>query len=105
MTFISTKDKTGGKLKPGKLRPGKLIADAAEKNFGHERIRYDYYQPRPSAPEFPVRTYDGKIESSLKISQILQRMPEIEVDAVYCDNKLFDEAIKWRDQNKRASWG
>jgi len=93
-------DKTGGKLKPGKLRPGKLIGDAAEKKFGRELIRYDYYQPRPAAPEFPVRTYDGKIESSLKISQILQRMPGIEVDSVYCDKGLVDDAIKWRDQNK-----
>jgi HD superfamily phosphohydrolase len=99
------KDKTGGKLKPGKLRPGGLIADAAEKNFGREPIRYDYYQPRPAAPEFPVRTYDGKVESSLKISQILQKMPEIEVDEVFCDSKILDDAIKWRDQNKARILG
>lgn len=99
------KDKSGGKLKPGKLRPGRLIAEAAEKKFGSDKIRYDYYQPRPAAPEFPVRTYDGKIESSLKISQILQKMPEIEVDAVYCDKSLFDEAIKWRDKNKSRILG
>jgi uncharacterized protein len=99
------RDKKGGKLKPGKLRPGKLIADAAEKKFGREQIRYDYYQPRTTAPEFPVRTYDAKIESSLKISQILRRMPEIEVDAVYCDNAIFDDAIKWRDQNKQRILG
>lgn len=99
------KDKTGGRLKPGKLRPGKLIADAAENRFGRERIRYDYYQPRPAAPEFPVRTYDGKIESSLKISQILRAMPEIEVDAVYCDKELYDDAIKWRNQNSSRILG
>jgi HD superfamily phosphohydrolase len=99
------RDKKGGKIKPGKLRPGRLIADAAEKKFGREQIRYDYYQPRPAAPEFPVRTYDGKIESSLKISQILQRMPEIEVDAVYCDNNLLADAIEWRDQSKNRILG
>jgi len=70
------------------------------RKFGPEQIRYDYYKPRPAAPEFPVRTYDGKIESSLKISQILQKMPEIEVDSVYCDKKLVDDALKWRDKNK-----
>ena len=99
------KDKTGGKLKPGKLRPGSLIAAAAEKEFGREQIRYDYYQPRPAAPEFPVRTYDGKIESSLTISQILSAMPEIEVDAVYCDHGFFEDAIKWRDRNKSRILG
>lgn len=98
-------DKKGGKLKPGKLRPGRLIADAAEKKFGLEQIRYDYYQPRPAAPEFPVRTYDRKIESSLKISQILRQMPEIEVDSVYCESKLIEDAIKWRDHNKTRILG
>jgi len=89
-----------GKIKPGKLQPGKLIAEAAIKKFGSRSIRYDYYPPKIPAPNFPVRMYDGRIESSLKISQILAKMPAIEVDSVYCAKELQNDAIAWRDQNK-----
>lgn len=101
----SPKDKEGGKLKPGKLQPGRLIAEAAEKEFGKKSIRYDYFPPKIPAPEFPVRMYDGMIESSLKVSQILANMPSVEVDAVYCDKKLSDDARAWRDQNKSKILG
>lgn len=101
----SPKDRQAGKLKHGKLQPGKLIAEAAEKKFGKKSIRYDYYPPKIPAPEFPVRMYDGTIESSLKVSQILAKMPAVEVDSVYCDKKLSDDARSWRDQNKSKILG
>lgn len=88
--------------KGGKLLPGKIIAQAAQGQFGAERIRYDYVPPKSTAPIFPVLTFDGKIESSLQRSQVLARMPEIEVDNVYCDKSIRVEAIKWRDDNKNA---
>jgi HD superfamily phosphohydrolase len=88
--------------KGGKLQPGKIIAEAAEKNFGPDRIRYDYYPAKPTAPIFPVRMFDGRIESSIKSSQVLARLPEIGVDNVYCDKSIQQEATRWRDSNKRA---
>ena len=42
---------------------------------------------------------------SLKISQILRQMPEIKVDSVYCESKLIEDAIKWRDHNKTRILG
>jgi HD superfamily phosphohydrolase len=101
----SPTDKKGGKLKPGKLRPGTLIAEAAGERFGRKKIRHDYYLPSLAAPEFPVLTYDDKIESSLRVSEILRNMPEIEVDAVYCDGQLFEDAVRWRDKNKKTRLG
>ena len=89
----------------GKLQPGKAIADAAEKEFGASSIRYDYIQPKAAAPIFPVITFDGNVDSSLKRSQILARMPEIGVDNVYCDPTIRPEAIKWREKNKSAILG
>ncbi len=88
--------------KGGKLQPGKIVAEAAEKNFGADRIRYDYYPAKPTAPIFPVRMFDGRIESSMQSSQVLARLPEIGVDNVYCDKSIQQEAIRWRDSNKRA---
>jgi hypothetical protein len=89
----------------GKLVPGKIIAQAAEKEFGTNLIRYDYIPPKAAAPIFPVLIYDGRIESSLQRSQILARMPEIGVDNVYCDKSIQPDAIKWREQNKNSLLG
>ncbi len=86
----------------GKLIPGKVIAEAAKKEFGSDLIRHDYMPPKIPAPEFPVRRFDGVIESSLKLSPILKSMPPIEVDTVYCDKSVHDKAIEWRDRSKNA---
>src|SRR5262245_11743072 len=89
----------------GKLIPGRIIAQAAEKKFGKDHIRYDYYPAKSSAPSFPVLRYDGNVESSLVRSQVLAKMPEIEIDNVYCDKSIFDDAIRWRDQEKKKLLG
>jgi uncharacterized protein len=89
----------------GRLIPGKVIAEAAQQEFGPDLIRYDYYPPKIPAPEFPVRRFDGAIESSLKLSPILKSMPPIEVDTVYCDKAVHDKAIEWRDRSKNAILG
>ncbi len=84
----------------GKLIPGKILAEAAEQEFGKDAIRHDYIPPKTPAPDFPVRRYDGKVESSLKLSQVLARMPAIEVDSIYCDKSIYEDTIEWRDRNK-----
>lgn len=89
----------------GKLIPGKAIAKAAEEEFGQDMIRYDYIQPKATAPIFPVLRYDGEVESSLRLSQVLARMPEIGVDNVYCDKSIQPDAIRWREQNKNSILG
>ena len=86
--------------KGGKLQPGKIIAQAAEKKFGSELIRYDYIPPKTAAPIFPVRKFDGTIDSSLLSSQVLANLPVIGVDNVYCDKSIQAEAISWSKTNK-----
>jgi hypothetical protein len=86
----------------GRLVPGKAIAQAAVEQFGSKMIRYDHIAPRAAAPIFPVLIYDGRVESSLRRSQVLARMPEIGIDNVYCDKSLQLEAIRWRAQNKNS---
>ena len=84
---------------------GQPRLQASEKHFGADLIRYDYIQPRAVAPIFPVLVFDGSVESSLRRSQILARMPEIGVDNVYCDKSVRTEAIAWRDENKNSILG
>jgi uncharacterized protein len=90
----SPTDKSGGKLVPGKI-----IAEAAESTFGKTVIRHDRIPPKISSPNFPVRRYDGTVGSSLKLSSILEKMPAIEVDTVYCDKAILADAVKWRESN------
>jgi hypothetical protein len=92
-------------IEGGKLQPGRAIAEAAEKEFGAALIRYDFIQPKAAAPIFPVLVFDGSVDSSLKRSQILARMPEIGVDNVYCDKSIRPDAIKWRNNNKKTILG
>jgi HD superfamily phosphohydrolase len=83
----------------GKLIPGKTIAAAAAERFGKAAIRYDHMPPKVSAPNFPVRLYDGAIDSSLKSSPLLERLPPIGVDTVYCDKSILADAVRWKQAN------
>jgi len=98
--LASSGDKQGGKLVPGKT-----IAAAAIEQFGKIAIRYDHIPPKVSAPNFPVRRYDGTIESSLKSSPILEKLPSIEVDTVYCDKSILADAVKWKQDNMETLLG
>jgi HD superfamily phosphohydrolase len=89
-------------IEGGKLQPGKEIARAAEAHFGADLIRYDYIQPKGAAPIFPVLVFDVNIVSSLRRSQILAQMPAIGVDNVYCDKSIRNDAIAWRNENKKT---
>jgi hypothetical protein len=86
----------------GKLIPGKVIAHAAEAQFGPNHIRYDHIPPKAAAPIFPVQMFGGRIDSSLRRSQVLAHMPEIGVDNIYCDKSIRTDAIKWCDNNKAS---
>jgi uncharacterized protein len=98
--LASPSDKCGGKLVPGKA-----IATAATERFGDAAIRYDHMPPKISAPNFPVLRYDGIIESSLQSSHILEKLPAIEVDTVYCDKSILADAAKWKRENSEKLLG
>ena len=82
----------------GVIQPGEKIFNLALRQFGHEKIRYDFLAAKSTSPDFPVKLYDGAIASSQTTSQVLARMPTIEVDTVYCDRSILKEAIKWRTE-------
>ena len=84
----------------GVIVPGEAIAKAACEKFGEQHIRHDYVPAKSSSPDFPVLTHEGKIESSIRHSDILAKLPVLEVDSVYCDVSIRADAEKWRDDNK-----
>ena len=43
---------------------------------------------------------DGRTVSSLGISDVLRTLPVASVDCVFADRSIFDNAIKWLNENR-----
>lgn len=76
------------------------IFDAAREKFGCECVRRDAVAPESPGHDFPVLTRDGRIESSLVLSETLRRIPTAEFDCVFIDRAKKEEAMAWLDQNR-----
>ena len=74
---------------------GKAVFDGLVGEFGADDIRRDHYQQRSGAPDFPVKLRDGKIVSSLTVSDTLKRLPVVSIDYVYAGRSLHDRAREW----------
>ena len=48
--------------------------------------------------DFPV--LDGKVVSSLSMSEILNDVPGVSVDFVFADREIVEEARVWLDRNR-----
>lgn len=81
------------------LQAGKAMFEAARSKFGAENVLYDEWTDPEQALSFPVRCRDGRISSSLRMSEVLARMPAIALNSVYVSPELRDKAEKWRDEN------
>lgn len=79
---------------------GRAIFDAAGAEFGPEQFRHDRYSQRGGAPDFPVLTKDGRIASSLAMSQTLRQLEPVSVDFVFADPAVLDDAGDWLRNNR-----
>lgn len=79
-----------------------LIAEAAEKKFGQDKIRVDSYSQKRELMDFPVLLKDGSVISSLSLSQVLGKLPIVTIDYVFIDPDpdIRDHAEKWLKKNK-----
>ena len=77
------------------------IFDAACDRFGAENVRADQYRQKGAAPDFPVYMTDGRIVSSLSISEVLTQLPVIAIDYVFVSPEIRREAEKWLEQNRK----
>lgn len=80
---------------------GKAVFDAACERFGAQRCRYDRYSQRSGAPDFPVLTKDGRIASSLAMSQTLTQLEAVSIDFVFVDPDILAEAKPWLEANRQ----
>lgn len=82
------------------IQAGEAIFRSASEKFGEESVRGDFYKEKGGIPDFPVRTRDGRIVSSLLISDTLRNIPVVAVDYVFIREDLLKEAEKWLEKNR-----
>jgi uncharacterized protein len=82
------------------LEPSAAIAEWATSKWGKEKVRAKRSSKRGGSLEFPVRTLDGRIASSLSLSQTLQNLPDSSYDRVYVAPEIRDEAEKELKRNR-----
>ncbi len=79
---------------------GKLIFDSASEKFGEANVRYDTYKQKGSGLNFPVLSIDGRIVSSMAMSDVLKNVPIAAVDYVFINPDHRTEANKWLDEKR-----
>ena len=77
-----------------------LICAALINKFGADHIRRDTYPPKAAALDFPVLQSDSKVESSINLSETLQKLPSATFDLVLCDRAILDEASSFLEANR-----
>ena len=74
--------------------------EALCEEFGAKFFRRDWYRQRSGTPHSPACMRDGRIESSVAISAILESLPLISVEFVFADRGVYDEPVRWIADNR-----
>jgi hypothetical protein len=84
------------------LQAGSVIFEEVKKRFGPDLVRRDTYTGKKGAIDFPVLTREDEFISSLQMSETLQKLPIIKLDATYVDRSIAEEVGQWlkKDRNK-----
>jgi hypothetical protein len=77
-----------------------LIYEALVAKFGIDNMRRDTYPPKAAALDFPVLQSNGKVESSINLSETLQKIPSATFDLVLCDRAILEEADSFLYANR-----
>jgi HD superfamily phosphohydrolase len=79
---------------------GRAVFEAAQLAFGADNVRHDRYTQKGGATVFPVLMKDGRIASSVALSETLQRLPVVAVDYVFIVPERLKEAEPWLRTNR-----
>ena len=79
---------------------GQAVYRFACEKFGEQYFRHDRPPQRGSSTVFPVKTRDGRIMPSLAVSDVLKRLPPVNIDLVLVAPELRSEAEKWLRENR-----
>lgn len=81
------------------LSAARLVYEAAKTKFGDENVRYHSDPAKSSESDFPVRSRDGRIASSVVLSTILEQLPVPSGKYVFIHSDLQVRARKWLRDN------
>lgn len=81
---------------------GRAVFEAAQKEFGINNVRHDKRIEPGGLPDFPVQTRDGRIVSSISISETLRTLPVVAIDYVFITIEKREEAAQWFRNNRMA---
>ncbi len=76
------------------------VYEALSRRFGSDALRLDEYVARSRGIDFPVLTGEGRIESSLALSQTLEKVPAFAVGTVFIRPDLVDAGKRWLNSNR-----
>ena len=79
----------------------KAIYSAAAEKFGSDNVRLDQDSKSGGTVEFPVLSRDGRIISSVSLSEILGNLPEAAIDYVFVEPRYRDDAVEWLKENRK----
>jgi len=85
-----------------KMNPeaGQAVYEASLEKFGEENTRHDKYTQKGGAHNFPVLIRDGRIVSSMEMSEALNNLPLIAVDYVFIAPENKKDAEAWLKRNR-----
>lgn len=83
------------------LMVGKEVSKALSNKFGAENFRHDSYSQSGGAPDFPVKLKNDDVVLALSESDVLNQIPAISIDFVFCENKMYREVNKWFKENRK----
>lgn len=82
------------------VEAARAVYEAARDRFGATNVRYDSVAQKNVPIDFPVRSGDGRIVSSLDLSETLNNVPVAKVDYVFISPPIRNEANRWLAINR-----
>jgi len=79
---------------------GEAVYEAACKKFRKDVVRHDRYTQKGSDVGFPVKNHDGRIVSSFAASDVLQKVPIVNIDYVFIAPEKLPDAEAWLKQER-----
>ena len=79
----------------GNPDPGQTIYQVAQYKFGADMVKLVERRDKGGKVEFPVHIEGQDVVPSITISEVLQRLPEIDNTCIYVDDVIFSDAEKW----------
>ena len=77
------------------LQPGETVYSALVGEFGSSNVILDSYVPSGSVVDFPILERDHRVQSSLSASMVLANMPNADIDFVFVESTIRNQARRW----------